>query len=237
MTGNYKAICLKAVDYDENDKMLLLFTAESGKISARIKGVKKPTAKLKFCAQPFCFGEYELTEKFSRHTVINCMEIESFSALSKDVDAYYCGSVMLEFCAIALTEGEPNVQLFILLLNSLKRLTEISPQLVLIKFLLQALKIIGFGLDFCQCTNCQSKTYSTLYLDLVEGGTVCPDCQTQSTYQLTPAETTCFKMVDQTPFDRLQVLKYDNRYEGMLRALNKYVEVFLKKLNSLQFLI
>ena len=42
MTGNYKAICLKAVDYDENDKMLLLFTAESGKVSARIKGDKKP---------------------------------------------------------------------------------------------------------------------------------------------------------------------------------------------------
>ncbi|MBR5250819.1 MAG: DNA repair protein RecO [Clostridia bacterium] len=237
MTGNYKAICLKAVDYDENDKMLLLFTAEAGKVSARIKGVKKPTAKLKFCAQPFCFGEYELTEKFSRHTIINCLEIESFSALSKNVDAYYCGSVMLEFCSIALQEGESNVQLFLLLLNSLKRLTEISPQLVLIKFLLQALKIVGFGLDFSQCTNCQNKNYSTLYLDLVVGGTICPDCTIDAVYQLSPAETTCFKMVDQTPYDRLQVLKYENRYQGMLRALNKYLEVFLKKLNSLQFLI
>ena len=143
MTGSVKAVCLKAVDYMDSDKMLLLFTAEFGKISARIRGVKKPQAKLKFCAQPFCFGEYELVEKSSRYTVTNCSEIESFSFLSKDVDAFYCGCVMLEFCSYVLQEGEQNTQLFITLLRSLKSLAQISPKLVLIKFLLEGLKLTG----------------------------------------------------------------------------------------------
>lgn len=37
MTQCVKAICLKAVDYLDNDKMLLLFGAENGKFSARIE--------------------------------------------------------------------------------------------------------------------------------------------------------------------------------------------------------
>ena len=52
------ALMLRAVDYNENDKILTLLTAENGKISAGIKGVKKAAAKLKFAAQPFCFAKY-----------------------------------------------------------------------------------------------------------------------------------------------------------------------------------
>lgn len=236
MTESVKAICLKAVDYMDNDKMLLLFTAESGKISARIRGVKKAQAKLKFCAQPFCFGEYELAEKSSRYIVTNCSEIESFSSLSKNLDAFYCGCTMLEFCSSVLQENEPNTSLFITLLRCLKSLTNISPKLVLIKFLLKGLKNTGFGITFNECYACGDKTFPNLYLNLTEGGATCPKCTQGECYQLTPAETSCLKIIDETPFERLQILKYDNRYDGMLRALSKYVEVFVKRLNSIQYL-
>lgn len=59
------ALMLRAADYGENDKILTLLTAEYGKISAAIKGVKKPSAKLKFAAQPFCFAEYILADRKS----------------------------------------------------------------------------------------------------------------------------------------------------------------------------
>ncbi len=236
MTHSVKAICLKAVDYKDNDKMLLLFGAENGKFSALIRGVKKANAKLKFCAQPFCFGEYEIVEKGGRYTVANCLEIEGFSKISKDVDAYYCASVMLEFCVVATEDNQPNVNLFLALLNSLKRLTEISPKLILVKFLLEGLKYAGFGLSFDLCTACGNKTFSCLSLDLTDGGMVCQDCVGLSVYKLSPAETSCFKMIDETPYERLGVLKYDNRCDGMLRALAKYIETFLKKLNSIKFL-
>lgn len=236
MTYSVKAICLKAVDYKDNDKMLLLFGAENGKFSARIRGVKKAGAKLKFCAQPFCFGEYEIAETGGRYTVANCLEIESFSKISKDIDAYYCASVMLEFCAAVTEENQPNVNLFLTLLNALKRITEISPRIILVKFLLEGLKHAGFGLSFGLCTACGNKTFSSLSLDLTDGGAVCHDCGGLSVYRLTPAETSCFKMIDETPYERLGVLKYDNRCDGMLRALSKYIEVFLKKLNSIKFL-
>ena len=51
------AVVLKAIDYKDNDKLLTLFSPSLGKITAGIKGVKKPKAKLAFAAQPFCFAE------------------------------------------------------------------------------------------------------------------------------------------------------------------------------------
>ena len=64
------AVMLRASDYNENDKILTLLTAEKGKITAGIKGVKKAAAKLKFAAQPFCFAEYVLSERGGRYTVV-----------------------------------------------------------------------------------------------------------------------------------------------------------------------
>ena len=57
------ALMLRAADYNENDKILTLLTAENGKITAGAKGVKKAGARLKFAAQPFCFAEYILSKK------------------------------------------------------------------------------------------------------------------------------------------------------------------------------
>ena len=39
------ALMLRAADYNENDKILTLLTAENGKITAGAKGVKKAGAR------------------------------------------------------------------------------------------------------------------------------------------------------------------------------------------------
>ena len=83
------AVVLRAVDYNDNDKILTLITPELGKISAGIKGVKKAGAKLKFAAQPFCFGEYILAKRGERYTVINCSECQNFYDLSLDIKKYF----------------------------------------------------------------------------------------------------------------------------------------------------
>ena len=54
------ALCLRCVDYKDNDKMATLYTLERGKIGVGARGVKKAGAKLNFCVQPFCFAEYTL---------------------------------------------------------------------------------------------------------------------------------------------------------------------------------
>ena len=83
------AVVLKAIDYKDNDKLLTLFSPSLGKITAGIKGVKKPKAKLAFAAQPFCFAEYVLAERGGRYTVTAAYLHESFFELRADVEAFY----------------------------------------------------------------------------------------------------------------------------------------------------
>lgn len=238
MTKSFKAVCLKAVDYLDNDKILLLFGAENGKFSARVRGVRKAEAKLRFCAQPFCFGEYQVVEKGGRYTVTDCTEIESFSAVSRDVDAFYSACAMSEFCAAVLQENQPDVGLFFQLVLAMRYLTEKPTKLVLVKFLLEGLKSAGVGLSFDKCDVCGSETFSALYLNLDDGGVSCEDCRgVNSVYRVTSAEISCFKMIDETPYERLNVLKFENRYKGMLAALSAYTEHLVKRINSLGFLL
>ncbi|MBR2070656.1 MAG: DNA repair protein RecO, partial [Clostridia bacterium] len=60
MNKKVKGIVIKSKDVGEADKLITLLTAEEGKISVKLKSVKKAKAKLKFAAETFCFGEYEL---------------------------------------------------------------------------------------------------------------------------------------------------------------------------------
>ena len=50
MEEKVSGIVLGGISYGENDKILKLFTLEKGLISAKIKGVKKAGAKLKFAS-------------------------------------------------------------------------------------------------------------------------------------------------------------------------------------------
>lgn len=54
MEEKINALMIRSVDYADNDKILSLFSLEQGVISAKIRGVKKAGAKLKFAAEPFC---------------------------------------------------------------------------------------------------------------------------------------------------------------------------------------
>ena len=100
------ALMLRAADYQEHDKVLTLLTAEYGKITAGIKGVKKPNAKLKFAAQPFCFAEYILAKRGDKFTVINCSECESFYDLRTDINKFYAASAAVEAANVLTYDGD-----------------------------------------------------------------------------------------------------------------------------------
>ena len=63
MEEKISGIVLGGISFGENDKILNIFTLEKGVISAKIKGVKKAGAKLKFASEPFCFAEFIFMKK------------------------------------------------------------------------------------------------------------------------------------------------------------------------------
>lgn len=173
------AVVLRTVDYLENDKILTLLTAERGRITAGIKGVKKAGAKLKFAAQPFCFAEYILAERGGRYTVTQASECESFYSIRTDVNKYYAACAVCE-TAIALTaEGDPDEEFFSLAVRALVDMSTGDEAFALVTFLLNALKLSGYGITLTEfCANCGAslKDAEKLRFNMERGTFSCFDC-------------------------------------------------------------
>ena len=96
MDAKLTAIMLKATDAGDYDKRVTLFSAEEGKVYATMKGVKKPTAKLKFACQPFALCTYEIAEKAGKKTVTGASQIEDLYALCQDPTVYSASMLCAE---------------------------------------------------------------------------------------------------------------------------------------------
>ena len=165
------AIVLQSIDYKDNDKLLTLFSPALGKITAGIRGVKKPTAKLAFCAQPFCFAEYVLAEKGGRYTVTGAYLHESFFDLRLDIDRFYAACAMAEVCRAILMENEEYEGIFVGLIEGLKALAlgqEDSAE-ALVSFILIALRESGYPIDLSYLEECDGEIGDKLWFDFSDG--------------------------------------------------------------------
>lgn len=171
---------LRATDYLENDKILTLLTAERGKITAGIKGVKKAGAKLKFAAQPFCFAEYILAERGGRYTVTQASECESFYELRTDVNKFYAACAVCETAIALMYEGDENGALFSDCVRALSEMCTGDEGVALVGFLLSALRGAGYGVSLENCPHCGANLSGAerLRFDLDTGSFSCWDCGT-----------------------------------------------------------
>lgn len=166
-----EAVVLQTIDYKDNDKLLTLFSPTLGKITAGIRGVKKPTAKLAFAAQPFCFAEYVLAAKGDRYTVTSAYLHESFFELRADFDKFYAACAAAEVCKLLTVENERYEGLFIGFMQCLKALCQRdeSAAEALIAFLLIALRESGYPLDLSYLEECDGDIGDKLWFDFSNG--------------------------------------------------------------------
>ncbi|MDO4564525.1 MAG: DNA repair protein RecO [Clostridia bacterium] len=173
-------IVTSCTDYRDNDRILTLFTFERGRIDAKARNCRKPTAPLVACAQPFAFAEYELFYNRGRYTVNQYELKESFFALREDVERFSLASVATRLCQEAVQQEQPNEELFSLLYHTLSFLTygDCAPSDILLCFLLRFLDIIGYCPTITRCAGCgrDLRQEARIYFSAARGGAVCPGC-------------------------------------------------------------
>ncbi len=186
MESKINAITLKVVSFGENDAILTLFSIENGVVSAKIKGVKKAGAKLKFVAQPFCFSEIVLSERLNNKTVIGASVIDSFYPLRQNLKNFYSALCVLEYVKAVSVENESSPELFSDTVNVLKTLAyaEKNPKEELIRYLLKALKSTGYELNFDGCIVCGGKIENKAFFDFSLGGGVCENCADENAREI-----------------------------------------------------
>lgn len=188
MEEKVRAVVLRGVDYKDNDKILTLFSLESGLITAAIRGVKKAGAKLKFAAQPFCFCEYVLSVKGDRRSVTSAEIIESFYPVREDIRKLYAGSVALEYTLAFMQENMESREYFLHLMEFFQALcyNDVSPKTALVRFLLGALALSGYEIDLGGCKKCRKTIIGRAFFDFNLGAAACEECRESTDVEINP---------------------------------------------------
>jgi DNA repair protein RecO (recombination protein O) len=219
MEEKYNALVLRAIDYKDNDKLLTLFAAGKGKMTAVIKGVKKATAKLKFAAEPFCFAEYVFAERSGRYTVISAYLHDGFYPLREDIGKFYAASAVLEICDKLLPEEMPGDPLFVHAVHTLGEICNGDEGSALLSFLLSALSCAGYGINIGNCPDCGSPVQKTPYFDFERGAFCCSDCPTDTRVSEITYRTICNAAQNSGEVSS----------DGVKRALRLLKEYFFRK--------
>ena len=96
---------LSAMPIGENDRRLVILTAERGKISAFAKGARKPNSPMVAGSRPFSFGTFHLYEGRNSYTV-RTMEIRRyFEEIAADLETVCYGTYFCEFADYYGREG------------------------------------------------------------------------------------------------------------------------------------
>jgi len=204
-----QAIVLGSLDYKEKDKIVTLFTLEQGIIKAVLKGVKSEKAKLKFAKEPFCFLNVILNKTGEFYTIINADLLDSFFDLTKDFKKYYSAFSLFEIVQASLMQNEPNPLVFIHLLKALKLICydNISSSLVLLKFTLGMLKVLGYRFNFKTCSSCHMPYVNKRYLNLETGAFICGSCITSFCVLVPLSSFHLLELLYQTEMERLHTVK------------------------------
>jgi DNA repair protein RecO (recombination protein O) len=152
-------------------------SAEAGKVGVYARSVKKPQARLKHAASPFCFGEYMMAQgKGGRLILVDYTEKSSFFGLANGIIRYYAGFTVLETTEKLFAEAS-NVPLLRAALTALTTLDYGGDEDgALLKFMLAALSSTGYSLNFDVCASCSAELNGDAFFDF-GSGTVCGLCR------------------------------------------------------------
>jgi DNA repair protein RecO (recombination protein O) len=140
MNQTYKAtgIILKGKPFKESDRLVTVLTPEYGLISAVAPGAKKHKSRLRGRCELFVINEMSIVRGRSLDKIIQVETLESYPGLSRNLSKLAAGQYLAELVlGLALSE-QPQVELYELLKEHLKRIENLDSQQNIFAYLAQA---------------------------------------------------------------------------------------------------
>ena len=234
MEEKLSGIVLGGVNFSENDKILNIFTLEKGVISAKIKGVKKAGAKLKFASEPFCFAEFVFSKTGERRTVIGASLVDSFYPLRNDLKNLYLASSCVELVRRFSKENIVSEPQFTALIEVLKVLSygeEKDRLKATVKFFLNSLGVLGYALNLPNCPVCHEEISGRVFFEYQRGAFFCANCRSDKAIEVRHDTYLALSSIDNKRAS-------DQDYLNALKLIDYYIERKTdESLNSLKEII
>ena len=174
---NDQGVVLRAWRLGEADRIVVLLTAEHGKVRAVVKGVRKTRSKFG--------GRLELTSHVSVQMfegrgdlgiVTQAESIDRFAALRTSAERFADASALLEVMDNLTLDGVPDRRRCDMLVGALRTLDEQPSALLVPAFFLKLLTHEGLAPQLDACVRCEGSG-PLVALDLHQGGAVCEKCR------------------------------------------------------------
>ena len=144
-TVTVNGMVLSAMPIGEYDRRIVLLTTDLGRISAFVRGARRPNSSLLAAARPFSMGIFTLHAGRDSYTVQAASIKEYFEAVSSDVTKMAYGCYFLEAAGFASEENDDGRELLNLLYFSLRALENqaIPDELVRLVYELRLFLVMG----------------------------------------------------------------------------------------------
>ncbi len=154
-----EGIVLRTYPFSETSKIVHVFTLHYGLQSLLARGARRPRSRFGGGLETFTRLDlvYYKKREGMLHTLSECSVIDSYPALSADLEKFYAGTVVLEVVKRFAMEEEPDRSLYVLIAEALTRLCGAPGRRIeveLLGFLWRFVARLGFRPDLGTCVTC-----------------------------------------------------------------------------------
>ena len=173
-----EAVVLRHSDWGEADRLLVLYTRESGKLRAVAKGARRLRSRKAGPLEPFTRVALMLARGRDLWIVTQAQTVDAYLPLREDLlRTGYAAYVMELLDRFTYEEGE-NTSLYNLLTTTLERVNVEPDVFLAVRYYeLRLLDLLGFRPELFHCTVCRQNVQPVdQFFSALLGGVVCPQC-------------------------------------------------------------
>ncbi len=166
-----RAFVVRMVDYRDSDRIVTLFTEETGKVSAFARGARKSRKRFGAALSPYMLGHVRLCGSPNSGKMFTLSEInpvERFSSIGKDVVKLALAGYFAELCRETIPDSNPEPAIFDLLLKAYRILDTTRPTKAFVRaFELHLLAGLGMSPRLERCGGPTPEIHCEAVLDPV----------------------------------------------------------------------
>jgi len=141
----YHGITLNRRSLGESDRLLTIFTKDSGKLLIYARSVRSARSRRTSSLEPFCLIKFGVVERRDRRTLTQVELLNSYRLGKQKLSDISRLFALGELIDGLLPEDDPHPEVYQLLTTALAHLSRFETSAYLIRFKLKLLELLGYG--------------------------------------------------------------------------------------------
>lgn len=173
-----EAVVLRHSEWGEADRLLVLYTRETGKLRAVAKGVRKLLSRKAGHLQPFTRVKVQVAHGRDLWIVTQAETVEAYLPLREDLLRVAYATYVIELIDRFTYDEGASPMLYQLLVDTLERVSLLPDPFIAVRYYeIHVLDLVGFRPELFRCVECGAAVQAEdQYFDALMGGIICPRC-------------------------------------------------------------